>query len=95
MPTATLDEATAEVTEAAESTKPVVKFSHRGISASVFLNKTKEGDKPFYKTVVQRTFKVGEDFKSNASFTRDELPIATHLMEKAYGWILDIEGNQA
>ncbi len=95
MPTATLDEATAEVTEAAESTKPVVKFSHRGISASVFENKTKEGNKTFYKTVVQRSFKVGDDFKSNASFTRDELPIATHLMEKAHAWIVDTEGNQA
>jgi hypothetical protein len=92
MSTSTLEQALDDVTDATPSTKPVAKFSFRGISASVFENTTKEG-KTFHKVTLQRSFKVGEEFKANASFTRDELPIAIRMLERAHDWILDAESN--
>ena len=59
-PTATLEDAVEEVTEVTQSTKPVAKFSFRAISASVFQNKSKDG-KTFYKTTLQRSFKVHDE----------------------------------
>ncbi len=90
MTTATIDQA---VADAKAATKPVAKFRYRGISATVFLNESKAG-KTFYKTRVERTFKVGDEFKANSSFTRDELPIVQHLTQKAYDWIRDREADQ-
>ena len=92
MTTATLDQAVEEVTDAADSTKPVAKFSFRAISASVFKNTSKEG-KTFYKATLQRTFKVGEEFKTNSSFTRDELPVAIKMLDRAHDWILETESK--
>jgi len=48
MATATLAEAVADVTDEAVTSKPVKKFRFRGISVSVFENKTKD-DRIFHK----------------------------------------------
>ncbi len=92
MPTAILDQAVDEVTEVTDSKKPVAKFSFRAISASVFKNTSNEG-KTFYKATLQRTFKVDDEFKTNASFTRDELPVAIKMLDRAHDWILETESK--
>ncbi len=46
------------------------------------------------KTLVERTFKVGDEFRTNSSLTRDELPVLQHLTQKAYDWILEKEAEQ-
>ena len=93
MTTATLDEAVAEATAEASGKKPVKVFKQRAISASVFSNKAKSGG-TFHACVLQRTYKVGDEFKHSSSFTRDELPVARHLLEQAWEFILDAESRE-
>ncbi|MBN8625039.1 MAG: hypothetical protein J0M17_06095 [Planctomycetes bacterium] len=73
--------------------KPVTTFKHRNISASVFENTTeKDGAKQtFFKVSLRRTFKQGDEFASNANFSRDEIPIARLLLDRAWQWIMDAE----
>jgi len=73
--------------------KPVKVFKHRGISASVFENSTeKDGKKQtFYRASLRRTFKQGDEFISNANFSRDEIPIARLLLDRAWQWMVDNE----
>jgi hypothetical protein len=76
--------------------KPVKVFKHRGISVSVFEN-TAERDgqqQTFYKASVRRTFKQGDEFVSNANFSRDEIPITRLLMDRAWQWMLDAESQK-
>jgi hypothetical protein len=81
------------------ATKPVKVFRVRGISASVFQNQsTAEGrDAVFYKVALQRTYKDGNEFKTTSSFGRDDLPVARHVLQQAWEFILSAEaaGNNA
>jgi len=63
---------------------------------SVFANPTKvEGrDEIFHKTVVTRAYKDGEEWKSTSSLGREDLPIASMLLTKAFEWILEAEANK-
>jgi len=75
------------------SQKPVEVIRFRGISASIFRNTAKSGDRnvTFHKVSLQRTYKDGDDFKTTTSFSRDDLPIAQHVMQRAWEYILDAE----
>lgn len=77
----------------ARGDKPVKSFKHRGISASVFENTTeKDGEKQtFFRVCLTRTFKQGDAFVSNSNFSRDDIPLARHLLEKAWEWMIDAE----
>ena len=80
---------------AVESTgnKPEKVFRHRNLSASIFRNEAKSGGK-FYSVVMQRAYKDGDEFKHSSSFTRDELPIARHLLQQAWEFVLDTESRK-
>lgn len=75
--------------------KPVKVFKHRAISASVFENSTqKDGQtQTFFKVSVRRTYKDGEEFRSNANFGRDEIPIVRLLLDRAWQFILEAEAT--
>ena len=77
--------------------KPVKVFRSRGISASVFKNAAKAGDRDvtFHKVSVQRTYKDGDDFKTTTSFSRDDLPVARHVMQQAWEYILEAESSRS
>ena len=91
MPTATLDETTVD---AAAMTKPVKVFRARGgLSVSVFSNSAKNGGE-FYTAVLQRTYKVGDEFKHSSNFLRDQLPVARYLLQQAWEFILDAETSR-
>lgn len=78
--------------EAKESTtKPVESFRKRGVSVSVFANEVKDKSRPMYKVSLQRTYKSGDAFKTTGSLSRDDLPIASMLLERAWQAILDRE----
>lgn len=78
------------------STKPVKAFRLRGVSASVFENhsKTDGRDVAFHKVSLQRVYRDGDDWKTTTSFSRDDLPIARLLMERAWQFILDAEASR-
>ena len=78
---------------AQSSTKPVKVFRLRGVSASVFQNhsKTEDREVSFHKVSVQRSYRDGDEWKTTTSFSRDDLPIARLLLERAWQYILDTE----
>ncbi|MEZ6133110.1 MAG: hypothetical protein R3C59_30950 [Planctomycetaceae bacterium] len=67
--------------------KPVKKFQLRGISASLFENKSENGS-PFYKVSMTRTYRDGDEFKTTSAFGRDDLPIVAELSHAAWLEIL-------
>ncbi len=72
------------------STKPLATFRFRGVSASVFENRT-EKDVPFYKVQIVRTYKDGKVFKATPTFSRDELPLVMHVAQQAFDFVLCTE----
>lgn len=88
--------ANAKNSDMAQSNKPVHTIRFRGISASIFANKTKieDRDVTFHKVAVARNYKDGDDWKSTTSFGRDDLPVVTLVTQRAYEWILEAEANR-
>ena len=76
--------------DSSTSTKPVKTFRFRGISASVFENKTDNGE-VFHKVSIVRTYKDGRNFKTTPTFSRDELPIVHLVARQAFMFILTEE----
>ncbi|WP_145260931.1 hypothetical protein [Calycomorphotria hydatis] len=74
--------------------KPVKVFQLRGISISLFENYS-DNDIPYYKASVKRTFKDGDEFKSNSIFGRDDLPLLMQLAHEAWLDILERESEAA
>jgi hypothetical protein len=70
--------------------KPVAVFRARGVSASVFENRSEQGA-PFHKVTLQRTYKDGAQFKTTSTFSRDELPIVAHVAHQAWEFVLEQE----
>jgi hypothetical protein len=87
---------TALLDDTSVSTKPVKSFKIRGISAAIFANRSKsEGhSEPFHKVSLQRTYKVGDQFKTTTSLSRDDLPMAQFVLGQALNWILTEETKQ-
>ena len=81
---------------AQNATKPVKVFRLRGISASVFANTAKSGEREitFHKVSLQRTYKDGDDWKTTTSFGRDDLPTAQLVLSRAWEFILDAEASR-
>lgn len=73
--------------DTSNSKKPIKTFRHRGISASVFENKSDKGDL-FYKVQIVRTYKDGKKFFSSPTYSRDELPLVILLAEQAFNFVL-------
>ena len=62
----------------------------KGVKVAVFAN-TVNAPTPFYKVSVKRTYKENGKFKDVSSFTRDDLPVIRHLLEKAWLTIFELE----
>ena len=78
------------------ATKPVKVFRLRGVSASVFENHAKNGERSvtFHKVSLQRTYKDGDAFKTTTSFGRDDLSVCMHVMQQAWAYVLDAESKR-
>lgn len=81
---------------ASEPNKPVKVFRLKGVKAAVFQNKTNADgrDVTFHKVSLQRVYKEGEEFKTTTSFGRDDLPVARHLLDLAWQFILEKESSR-
>ena len=73
---------------------PQKTFRLKGITASVFRNSGSDGKPPYYKASLQRTYLQDGEFKTTSSFTRDHLPVAALLLNKAYEYILETEAAE-
>ena len=75
------------------STKPIKTFRHRGISASVFENRS-EKNVPFYKIAIVRTYKDGDEFKSTPTYSHSDLPMLVYVANEAFDYVLCKERDQ-
>jgi len=75
------------------SNKPVKVFRLKGLSASVFQNSSDDNKSTFFKVSLQRTYKQDDEFKTTTSLSRDDLPIAVLLLNRAWEFILDEESS--
>ncbi|QEG21020.1 hypothetical protein [Mariniblastus fucicola] len=73
-----------------ETNQPVERFQLRGITASIFENKSDSGA-VFHKVSIARTYKDGDQFKSTSVFSRDDLPVVEVLTKKSWIAILQRE----
>lgn len=74
-------------------TRPVQVFRARGVKVAVFENRARQGgeDRIFHKLTLQRVYRDGEQWKTTTSLSRDDVPVARHLLHKAWAWILEAE----
>jgi hypothetical protein len=81
---------------AAVAQKPVKVIRLRGVSASIFANHGKSDgrDITFHKVSVQRSYKDGDEWKQTTSFGRDDLPVVTMVLQRAWEFILDTEASR-
>jgi hypothetical protein len=93
MPAATL----VKEQETASSQKPIKTIRLRGVSASIFANPAKvDGrDITFHKVSIQRAYKDGDDWKHTSSFGRDDLPVVSTVLRRAWEFILDTEAAKS
>jgi hypothetical protein len=86
-------DAMAQQTNTTAQNKPIKTFRLRGISASIFQNETYQAGQPvrFYKVSLQRAFRQNGEFRHNSSFVRDEIPVAVHVLQQAWAFILELE----
>ncbi|MEX0702382.1 MAG: hypothetical protein WD069_09830 [Planctomycetales bacterium] len=75
--------------------KPVETFRLKGISASVFENKSEDGKTTFHKVSLQRSYRQDDQWKQTQSLSRDDLPIAQLLLQKAWEFILEAEAKKS
>lgn len=78
------------------SVKPVQVYRLRGISVSVFANQTERDgrESTYHKVSIQRTYRDGDEFKSTTSLSRDDLPVASMLLSRAWEYILEAEAKR-
>ena len=83
-------------TKDSATSKPVQVFRVRGLSASVFENRAQANGHPvtFLKVALQRTYKDGAEWKTTTSLSRDDLPIARLLLQRAWEFILAAEARR-
>lgn len=77
-----------------ESNKPVQVFRLKSVKVAVFENRSTDGA-PFFKTSLQRIYRDGEEWKTTQSFSREDLPVARLLLQRAWEFILEREANAA
>ncbi|MCC7420566.1 MAG: hypothetical protein IT428_09805 [Planctomycetaceae bacterium] len=78
----------------AKSAKPVWALRLKGVSVSVFENKSEDGKTTFHKVSLQRSYRQDDEWKTTQSLSRDDLPIAQLLMQKAWEFILQAEAKK-
>lgn len=77
------------------SNKPVKTLRLKGVHVSIFRNESEKDGSVFHKvTAPQKTYKEGSEFKTTSSLGRDDLPVAQHLLNLAWVWILEAEANK-
>jgi hypothetical protein len=74
--------------------KPVAKFKAGQVSAALWENEISVSGRKVtvLKATVQRRYKDKDDkWKSSASFSRNELPLAIYCLQKAFEKIIEVQ----
>jgi hypothetical protein len=76
---------------------PVAKFKAGQVSAALWENEVQmpRGAVKILKVTVQRRYKDRSgQWQSSASFSRNEIPLAIHCLQKAFERIIDIQNEE-
>jgi hypothetical protein len=69
-----------------EKSKPIHEIRLGRIRASIWANRTTNGD-VWFNATISRLYKDGARWKNTTTFGRDDLPILSKVADMAYGWI--------
>ena len=75
---------------------PVAKFKAGQVSSALWENQVqvKGAAVTILKATVQRRFKARNgDWQSSGSFSRNEIPLAIHCLQKAFEKIIEMQGE--
>lgn len=66
--------------------KPAHQIKLGNIRAAIWINEGKEST-PWFSVTLSRLYKDGDDWKDTTSLRRDDLPVASKILDMAYQWI--------
>ncbi len=66
---------------------PVHEIRNGVVKASIWKNETAKG--VFYNTTLERLYRQGKDWKTSASFSRDQLLVVARVAQEANSWIYE------
>lgn len=69
-----------------EKQKPVQEIRMGRIKAAIWQNDTEKGVR--YNVTISRLYKDEETWKNSSSFGRDDLLLASKVLDRAHSWIL-------
>lgn len=86
----------AKNSNAAKGQKPALSLRRKGVHVSVFENHAEREGRTttFFKASLQKVYKEGDEFKTTPHLGRDDLPVASLLLQKAWEFILEQEANR-
>ena len=77
---------------ASTANSPVRTFRLKGVKVAVFENPVQNGT--LHKVTIQRVYREDQEWKTTASLGRDDLPVATLLLGKAWEFILEAQSSK-
>ncbi|MBX7257329.1 MAG: hypothetical protein K1Y02_13280 [Candidatus Hydrogenedentes bacterium] len=69
-----------------EKDKPVQEIRLGKIKAAIWANDTDKGVR--YNVTVSRLYRDGQTWKNSSSFGRDDLLLASKVLDRAHSWII-------
>ncbi len=73
--------------------RPIHEIKLGSIRASIWTNGN-PGQDTWFNVSICRLYREGGQWKTTASFGRDDLPIVSKAAEMAYAWIWNAKGKQ-
>ncbi len=77
---------------------PIAKFKAGQVSAALWENQIEAGGRPatILKATIQRRYKDTDgQWKSSTSFSRNEIPLAIHCLQKAFEKIVELQNDSS
>jgi hypothetical protein len=77
---------------------PIAKFKAGQVSAALWENEIEAGGRPatILKATIQRRYKDTDGrWKSSTSFSRNEIPLAVHCLQKAFDKMIDLQNQES
>ena len=80
-------------TMAEKTERPIHEVRFGRIKAAVWANQTQAGVR--HSVTFVRLYKEGDEWKTSASFGRDDLPLIAKVADKAHDWIFEHGGGSS
>ncbi len=77
---------------------PIAKFRAGQVSAALWENEIETGGRTatIVKATIQRRYRAADgNWKSSTSFSRNEIPLAIHCLQKAFEKIIELQNGSS